>query len=61
MKNFGWILGCMKTIGFFHAGQHNSIRSPWKFENHQDLFKNRQKIFSDSHQIRKAEISRIII
>jgi hypothetical protein len=43
MKNFGWILGSMKTIGFFHAGQQNCIGSPWKFENHQDLFKNRKK------------------
>ncbi len=26
MKNFGWILCTMKTIGFFHAGQENSIQ-----------------------------------
>jgi hypothetical protein len=32
MKNFGWILCSMKTIGFFHAGQQNSIRSLWKNE-----------------------------
>jgi hypothetical protein len=39
MKIFGWILCTMKTIGFFHAGQQNSISSLWKYENHQDLFK----------------------
>jgi hypothetical protein len=43
MKNFGWIPGSMKTIGFFHAGQQNSIRSPWKCENHPDLFKKQNK------------------
>jgi hypothetical protein len=57
MKNFGWILCSMKTIGFFHAGQQNSIRSPWKYENHQDLKKKQTKKLSDSHQTKKAEIS----
>jgi len=43
MKNFGWILCSKKMIGFFYAGQQNSIRSQWNYENHQDLLKTDKK------------------
>jgi len=43
MKNFGWIQCSKKMIGFFHACRQNSMRSLWKYENHQDLFKTDKK------------------